>query len=72
MYGLSDDLIGYRDRAIKYEETLRTILGAWQHQLTGLEKLELKTNDVNETRIELEAKIRENVIWIQGVLGEGD
>jgi len=68
MYGLSDDLIDYRDRAMKLEAALRLTRDTWQRQLTGLEALGRKTSPAQEFAEDLIQKLRENIKWVDGVL----
>jgi len=68
MYGLSDDLIDYRDRAMKLEAALYLVRDTWQRKLTGLEALGRKTTSGLEVSEQMMDKLRENIKWVDGVL----
>ena len=69
MYGLSDDLIDYRDRAIKLAEALRFLRSAWRIQLQELEAVKYDTS-AEEFRIRAVDERRAKIKWITEVLND--
>ena len=72
MYGLSDDLIDYRDRALKLEAALRLTRNLWQNQLSSLEALSLKTTSGLEVSEQMMDKLRKNIEWVDRILEDED
>jgi len=72
MYGLSDDLIDYRDRALKLEAALRLTRDLWQNQLSSLEALSLKTTSGLEVSEQMMDKLRKNIEWVDRILEDED
>ena len=72
MYGLSDDLIDYRDRALKLEAALRLTRDLWQNQLSSLEALSLKTTSGLEVSEQMMDKLRKNIEWVDRILEDDD